>query len=391
MSILKRTCSQSFIGWVLVASACGGAPAAPSRPAIAASPSAWTVELNEGLDALILVNAISQDPLYAPHYAGLRNEWTGRMGAAGTANADAVFKTVSMSGTARLLFVLGPRQLADVVTAFAHYSESRGRIVESLSARGGGTEYERQDLAALDQVQRPFLDYLVALKKAGFSEDWKAQRRPSLEQWAAVLRTSLDRLPVEGADRTLSRFLGINRRPVRHVVLLYYASPISFRLPGAAMATECPRPTGLDALVSGLPWIGGLVKEAAAREMARRFALIALHESLHEFPRSADALARQDNLLAKNPDLSREYAALRRKWHEGPEEYFVVAAEAYLSEAIGLRDHGQALSYVRTQNGGMTLSATVYEILRNSKPDARPDWTGYGDWLVKAMQTGVIR
>jgi hypothetical protein len=205
------------------------------------------------------------------------------------------------------------------------------------------------------------------------------------------LRRSLGELPDNGVDQTLSRFLGIERKPVRRVVLLYYASPISFTLPGAVMASECPRPSGIVALVSGLPWLGGAVSLAAAREMARRFALIALHESLHGFPRNADAVDLQDTLLARNPALAREYAALRTHWHEGPEEYFVVAAEAYLSEELGMRDHRQAVDYLKTQNGGMTLSMTIYDVLRSQRPDSQPQWKGYGDWLVTAMQGGVVR
>jgi hypothetical protein len=126
------------------------------------------------------------------------------------------------------------------------------------------------------------------------------------------------------------------------------------------------------------------------QEKARRFATVALHESLHGFPHSADAIALQDALIAKNPALTREYAALRNQWHEGPEEYFVVAAEAYLSEALGIRTSIDSEAYIRNQNGGMTLSMTIYKVLRTQKPDTKAQWTGYGDWLVKAMGEGVV-
>jgi len=378
---------------LLSLSACTGRhepEAAPQRNATEVV-SAWTVKPCEAFDALMLVNAISQDSLYSPHYPGLRSKWASRLGSAGIANADAIFHSASMSGSVRLLYALRPERLDDLVAAFSQYDEARARMEQSLSAKGGGNEFERQDLEGLGQHRQQFLEYLTALQRAGYPQDWEKVCKPVIERQAADLRASLAELPDADTARTLTRFLGCPRTPTLGIILLYYASPISFQLPGGFMASAAGEPAGFNAFISNFPGLGHLASRTWTLEKARRFAAVALHESLHMFPRSADVVAMQDALIAKSPALTREYMALRRQWHEGPEEYAVVAAEAYLSETLGIRSHNEAATYVKNQNGGMTLSRTLLTILESQKPDTHVEWTGYGDWLVKAMRDGVIR
>ena len=157
------------------------------------------------------------------------------------------------------------------------------------------------------------------------------------------------------------------------------------------MASEAGEPIGFNAFISNIPGLGHVAAHAWTLAKARRFTAVALHESLHKFPRSADAIALHDALIAKSPALTREYTALKKQWHEGPEEYSVVAGEAYLSETLGIRSHSEAESYIKSQNGGMTFSMTIFTILESRKPDTRAQWTGYGDWLVTEMREGVIR
>ena len=55
----------------------------------------------------------------------------------GLASADHLFKTVSMSGAARLLYRLTPHTLADLRSAFAAFEDTRARILAGLTASGG--------------------------------------------------------------------------------------------------------------------------------------------------------------------------------------------------------------------------------------------------------------
>jgi hypothetical protein len=353
--------------------------------------STWTVKSSEAFDALMLVNAISQDSHYNQRYPGLRSIWAGRLGSAGIANADAIFETVSMSGAVRLLYALKPEGLGDLVSGFSRYDETRARIEQSLSARGGATEYERQDLQALDRNRQQFLEYLRALQRAGYSSDWDQTCKPAIEKQAADLRTSLAELPDGDTARTLARFLRCPRTPTRGIILLYYASPIGFQLPDGVMAVEAGEPIGVNGFLAKIPGLGRVASHGWRLQKARQFAAIALHESLHGFPHSAEAIALQDALIAKSPTLTREYTALKTQWHEGPEEYAVVAGEAYLSETLGIRSHKEAETYLKNENGGMTFSMMIFTALDSRKPDTHAQWTGYGDWLVTAMREGVIR
>ncbi len=343
------------------------------------------METNEALDALVLVNAISHDPHYSSRYPGLRSTWTDRLGSEGMAKADALFSAVSMSGTARLLYTLRPETLDDLDTAFQEFEKSRAVIESSLVARGGGTEYERQDLAALGKYRNQFLDYFQALRKAGYLQIWERECKPSMENQADELRMGLAELPNADTERVLTRFLGCARAPTHHVILLYYASPIAFQLPDGVMASEASE----SGLSSRIPWLGNAFRPGA-REKARRFGSVALHESLHNIPRSTEVTAMQDAAIAGRPALAHEYAVLRDKWHAGPEEYAVVGAEAYLSEVLGLRSRDEAAKYIAAENGGMTLSMTIYRRLSATRPDTRLDWPGYSEWLMSAMRGGLI-
>ena len=384
-----------FLGGLmsLTSQGCSGDAPPPDRAQLVPATAAprWIVEPNQALDALMFVNAISGDDLYAPYYPGLRTAWTDRLGRQGVAEADHLFRTVSMSGAARLLYRLTPHALADLRSAFSDFENTRARILAQLTESGGGTEYERQDLEALARCREQAAGYLAALDHAGFGRDWNQQKRPALESPIATLRDELNRLPDAGTIETLSRFLGRRTVPTRHVVLLAYASPIAFQLPAGVMASEARAPGRVRAFLSGVPWLGPALDQTGVREQARRFANVALHETLHGFPGHTEALAAQGVLLARSPALAREYDRLRSRWHEGPEEYAVVAAEAYLSVALGLRDEREATEYIRRQNGGMTLSVIIYDALRRSKPDTQPGWTGYAQWLVSAMRDGGIR
>jgi len=355
------------------------------RDGTAPANSPWIVETNEALDALMLVNAISPDPHYGSRYPGLRSAWAARLGPEGMATADSLFGAVSMSGAARLLYTLRPNALDDLAAAFQGFEESRGAIERSLAAGGGGTEYERQDLAALGRCRSQFLGYVQALRKAEYSKTWEQECKPLMEKQAAQLKTGLAELPNADTERVLTRFLGCARAPTHHIILLYYASPIAFQLRDGVMASEASE----SGFLSKLPWLGEVFRPGV-REKALRFGSVALHESLHNFPRSAEVTAIQDAAIARRPALAREYTALREKWHEGPEEYAVVAAEAYLSEVLRLRSRAEAANYIAAENGGMTFSMAIYKRLSATRPDTQPDWPGYSEWLISAMRSGLI-
>jgi hypothetical protein len=77
--------------------------------------STWTISTSEAFDVQMLVNAVSQDSLYRQHYPGLRAAWASRLDAADIADANAIFKTVSMPGAVRLLRALKLEKLEDPV------------------------------------------------------------------------------------------------------------------------------------------------------------------------------------------------------------------------------------------------------------------------------------
>ena len=201
----------------------------------------WSVTSSEAFDAVMLVNATSEDQHYSRHYPGLRAEWNGRLGPEGMAAATRLFNDVSMSGVVRLLQTCSPQSLDDLITAFSSFDATAVHIEHALEAKGGANEFERQVMDALSQHHQQFLAYFRALKSAAFPSHWKTVCKPSLDRQIASLHEALENLHNSAETELLSRFLGSPRTPTRGIILRYYASPIAFKLNGGIMPPKRAR------------------------------------------------------------------------------------------------------------------------------------------------------
>ncbi|MCQ6560654.1 hypothetical protein NNL21_18360 [Paenibacillus mendelii] len=170
-------------------------------------------------------------------------------------------------------------------------------------------------------------------------------------------------------DEALSHFLGSRPHVCSTVYLATYIKPIAFQLPNGAMVMHAG-PHGY-------------------MRLPKHMLQLCLHESLHGFPGSEQAQQLQDELRTSHLEFAKQYKDLLTIYHSGPEEYFVVGAEAYLSVMLQLRTHEECIQYLNSLNGGMPLSLAIYERLRKTNPDSKPAWDGYGQWLRKELLDAV--
>jgi hypothetical protein len=178
-------------------------------------------------------------------------------------------------------------------------------------------------------------------------------------------------IPYKKLQTTLSSFLGSDLSEEHYqVYLATYIKPIAFQLSKQSMVTH-PGPPGY------MP-------------LPKQLACLCIHETIHVFPGSDSAQIEQEKLRLKSETFNSNYLDITNVWHCGPEEFFVVGAEAYLTESLNLRSREECIQYIKTQNNGMPFSMEIYQKLRNEKPDYSPNWRGFGDWITKVLKNNEI-
>lgn len=145
-----------------------------------------------------------------------------------------------------------------------------------------------------------------------------------------------------------------------------YTKPITFQLSRHAMVTH-----------QGPPGYIPLPKQVAC---------LAIHEAIHGFPGSNLAQQEQEKLRSESDNFNHKFLEIINEWQSGPEEFFVIAAEAYISEILDIRSHQECIEYLENQNNGMPFSMEIYKKLRKEKPYLKSNWVGYGNWLTNALK-----
>lgn len=187
-----------------------------------------------------------------------------------------------------------------------------------------------------------------------------------LRAGAGAARAKLDTFPLDRVQARVSTFLGEDRAlNGSHIVLTYYCKPIACQLAR-----------------------GALLAHPDYLTEPRDTLCLCVHESLHGFPGSSEALVEQAH-LRDDPEFDREYLEMTSRWLSGPEEFLVTGAEAYLTRELGLRSHEECVRYLKTQNGGMPLALAIYECLL--AVDSSSPWPGFGRWVADELRSGRVR
>jgi len=329
----------------------------------------WSFTPSEAFDAIVFMNAVSQDDFYARHYPSLRAEWEPKLGVDGLEYIDN--RPFSSSALCALLHHVGVRTLDDVVECLESFASTRTAIEQALDQDSSLPESSRasklQLLNTLDSNRDTVLQGFVLLIKAGFHKHWTSRILPELENAADAAQKRMASVPLQPIRERISKFLGSERTPSGNdVYLTNYVKPIAFALPG-----------------------GGMVTHPDYMPDPKKVAQLCIHETLHGFPGASEAIAQQDKLRV-DPEFERQYQDLLTRWKSGPEEYLVTGAEAYLTEDLGIRSYEECINYLDSQNGGMPLSKRLYLRLRERRPDLSPGWQGFGAWVTTELAEGRI-
>lgn len=121
------------------------------------------------------------------------------------------------------------------------------------------------------------------------------------------------------------------------------------------------------------------------KQLRLNFMNIYIHENLHNLYLSSELMAKLSEL--DNDPFYRSKEAIAQKHGEGRNEAFVVAAEVYISQKIGLRDvqnvYDEFSQYVE---GSLVLAPIIYANLSDRKRDE-----SYNDFLLRLFGNGVLK
>lgn len=328
----------------------------------------WSIKPNEAYDMVLFLNAISKNDFYNQHYQGVREHRSKSLGERGIELVDSAVSVISMSALCRLLSKLAIQTLDDIIYRLRNWEET-ALVFESTEVKFDLQEMGLdQDLRILSENKVLILACFEQLKATEIDENWRRNISPHIQDVAEQLQGAMSALyPYEKIRQTVSLFLG-RELPLAtyQVFFATYIKPIAFTLSNQAMVTH-----------QGPPGYMPIPKQIAT---------LCIHESLHGFPETAEAQKEQEQLRRRDEAFNEQYLNIVQKWRSGPEEFFVVGAEAYLTEVLQIRTHKECITYLETQNGGMPLSLEIYKRLREERPEQNSDWMGYGYWLLDTMK-----
>ena len=214
---------------------------------------------------------------------------------------------------------------------------------------------------------RPQLHYvLTALCENGFEDYWKTTVRPRLEE-------KIDNYPIaaetlEQIHRTINRLAGPQALPEELSKIYVLDIDNAFSLADESFCCTYR-----------------IIDREMERKLRLNFLNIYIHENLHRLPLSEESIARLDE-LEKQDGFYRTQEAVARSHREGRNEAFIVAAEVYLSHALGLRDARNVYDEFREYVGGSLVLAPIVYVHLDSKASDQ----SFDDFITGLFVSGKI-
>jgi len=334
-------------------------------PAIAGTQ--WTVRTSEGFDALCALNLLSGDAYYLEMYPEEAKSFAASRYAAARRAArrlKAVIKDEQggiVSAFLTLVHSGGPDSTLAAVLASAR---APARLKSSFRASAFWSE---DAWKRFERVRPDLIEALDAMRKAGFTEEWKKLMGTGSSSRAGALRAELAPYDILGEQ---SRLIGHDLQKGRiEVVLLYYSKPHGIRVQGARFLTNIGYPTGI------------VLRNAA-------------HEPLHppydtSNPGVAKAVAEfaRDSLIARivrehNPSFG--YTTV-----DGyVEEDAVQALEQVVSERLGLAQPAGE-RWRKGDDGMHLLAAAIYSLMQET--GFAEEGGRFETWFIDMVTAGRLR
>lgn len=318
----------------------------------------WRILPSLKYDAFCFIQGMSKDEFYNRFYQRDYTLWRTRLGSATLDIIDAIVDSLSIGSSASYLFAFIPAVTLDDIICALEDSSALKRTIQSALITSENHKYETP-LRNLERIlwQRDRLLYTFRrMKEEGWENDWKTIAK-RLTGDIDRIQPKLTKYSPSFLKAEVSRFLGTDAQhkdSSSTVYYLYYALPIAFKLPYSMMAT-------------------------CSIEEPKQFFNVYLHETLHHFSINApEFIDLHTNLVRNSPSLSQKRDMLVKQFLQGDDEFYILAAEAYLSVKLGLRTHQEAVDFLKSTNGGTVIySLLIYEHLNKSFDARRHSFGGF--------------
>lgn len=229
------------------------------------------------------------------------------------------------------------------------------------------------------QENQPWTDQIVALRPkisnvinglvdAGYSAYWSNQVNPKLDEYLDKYKIPNNRL-----DSIQSAFLDFagpdSLSDAKSKIYIIDVSNAAFALPNESFCCSAI-----------------LLDPEIQKQVNLNFLSLYLHENLHRLPLSQGLIDRIDKLKKEDTFYAAKEAEAK-KHHEGGNEAFVVAAECYLSDILGIKSDAEVQQTFREYvDGTLVLAPIIYRYLPEKQPDQ-----SFNDFLIFLFDSGKIK
>ena len=305
----------------------------------------WEILPSLKCDAFSFLNAMSYEKMYNYMYPREMEIWKGRLGKEFSDSVNAILDTTGGLGfkASYLITYLQIENLDDIINYLSDSSGFANKTVYCLKKYNDFRMISSvKDLNTILSQRGKLIYIFRKMQSAGWEDDWKSVskrlqadislKEPLFAKYSPGYLCSL-------VDDFLKIKIEQNDSSSR-VYYLYYAYPNGFKMPFNMMAT----------------W---------SIENPKYFCSVYMHERLHTFSIYKDGMEKyHDNLVLNSKSFSKHREIMTKQLYESDEEFYILAAEAYLSEKAGLRTKQEAIDYLKTADGGTAIySLLIYNYL----------------------------
>lgn len=234
--------------------------------------------------------------------------------------------------------------------------------VRNLDSLAWGIEWAK----GIVSVQPQLTYVLQKLVDNGYSEYWDNTIYPKLKSHIDNYNLSQDLL--NSINDSLVDFFAPQYLPDTHSRIFILDIENAFNLSDESF---CCTPLILDPEIE--------------KQLRLNFMNIYIHENLHNLYLSTELMAQLDE-LDKDPFYNSK-EAIAQKHGEGRNEAFVVAAEVYISEKLGLRDFQNVYDeFSQYVDGSLVLAPIIYVNLSSRNLNE-----SYNDFLLRLFENGTLK
>lgn len=305
----------------------------------------WNIKPSLKFDALCFIQAISDKEWYNKYYPRERDVWQGRLGKAVMDTINSIVGSNIQGFQLSYVFsFIDADNLNDIIKTLQNEDYFRKTVLDKSSLiKDYRHKATIKDLNRIISVKDKLIYVLSAMKDQDWEDDWKALRFRLIYDINRKQKDLKSYSP-QKLKSEIDKFLGIqtqNNDSSTTVYYIYYAYPNAFKLPYNMFGTFS---------IENTQW----------------FLAGYIHEMLHSFSiYDSQYIQLHENLVNSSKKLAHQEDILLHQFYESKDEFYVVAAESYLSVKLGIKTEEQAIHYLKTPNGGsMEYSLLLYNYLQ---------------------------